>query len=368
MPIRFIATLTAGLGLAGAGWAEVPKVATDITPVHSLVARVMQGVGSPSLIVAPGATPHGYAMRPSEAAALDSAEIVIWIGPDLTPWLEDAIGTLAGDAHDLALLEAPGTRTLAFRQGATFAAHDDHGHGDADAHEDTHDHGGHDHDAHADGHDAHGHDDHADAGGDDHDHGTDHADAGDHGPDHAEARDDHGHAHAGTDPHAWLDPANARTWLALIAEELSAHDPANAARYAANAEAARDEIDALEAEIAQQLDGVADVPFLVFHDAYQYFETRFGMRAAGAISLSDATDPSAARIAELRDLVDARDIACVFAEPQFDPKLVETVFGGVARHGVVDPLAIGVEPGPDLYPTLMRDMADALRDCLGGAG
>ncbi|MDZ7708667.1 MAG: zinc ABC transporter substrate-binding protein [Roseovarius sp.] len=124
MPIRFIATLTAGLGLAGAASAEVPKVATDITPVHSLVARVMQGVGEPSLIVAPGATPHGYSMRPSEAAALEAADIVIWIGPDLTPWLEGAIGTLAADAHSLALLDAPGTRTLSFRQGATFDAHD----------------------------------------------------------------------------------------------------------------------------------------------------------------------------------------------------------------------------------------------------
>jgi zinc transport system substrate-binding protein len=150
MPIRFIAPLTAILGIAGAAGAEVPKVATDITPVHSLVARVMQGVGEPALIVAPGATPHGYSMRPSEATALEGADIVVWIGPELTPWLEDAIGTLAGDAHSLALLDAPGTRTLPFRQGATFEAHD-HGHDD--------DHDDHDHDDHDD-HDEHGHEDH----------------------------------------------------------------------------------------------------------------------------------------------------------------------------------------------------------------
>jgi zinc transport system substrate-binding protein len=363
MSIRFIATLTAGLGLAGAAQAEVPKVATDITPVHSLVARVMQGVGEPSLIVAPGATPHGYSMRPSEAAALEAAEIVIWIGPELTPWLQDAIGTLAGDAHAIGLLDAPGTRRLAFRQGATFEAHahgEEHGHDDHDDHGDGHD--GHDHDAHDHDHDHddtdhdHGHDDHAHDHDDDHDHGADHA------------HDDHGHAHDGTDPHAWLDPANARGWLSLIAGELAEHDPDNAGLYKANAAEARDEIANLEAEIADRLAGVADVPFLVFHDAYQYFETRFDVPAAGAISLSDASDPSAARIAELRDLAQSRDIACVFAEPQFDPKLVETVFDGVARQGVVDPLAIGVEPGPDLYPTLMRDMAAALRDCLGGQG
>ena len=349
MPIRFIATLTAGLALAGAARADVPKVATDITPVHSLVARVMQGVGAPSLIVAPGATPHGYAMRPSEATSLESADIVVWIGSELTPWLEDAIGTLAGDAHSLALLNAPDTRTLPFRQGASFAAHD---HGDEEGHDDDA-HDDHAHDDHD--HDAHAHDGHAHEGHDDHTEGRN-------------GHDDHEQAHDGLDPHAWLDPANARAWLTLIAEELAGHDPENAEQYAANAEAARDEISSLEAEIAEQLATVADVPFLVFHDAYQYFETRFDVTAAGAISLSDASDPSAARIAELRDLAQSRDIACVFAEPQFDPKLVETVFDGVARHGVVDPLAIGVDPGPDLYPTLMRDMASALRDCLGGEG
>lgn len=343
MSNRFIATLTVGMGFAGAGWAEVPNVATDITPVHSLAAQVMQGVGEPALIVAPGATPHGYAMRPSDAAALDRADIVVWIGAGLTPWLEDAIGTLAADAHSLSLLNAPDTRTLPFRQGATFAAHQHGDDGDHDDHaHDDHDHAheGHAHDDH--GHDDHGHDDR----GDDHDHGD--------------------HANGGTDPHAWLDPANARAWLSLIAAELAEHDPENAARYMANADAARDAISSLEAEITGQLAPVGDVPFLVFHDAYQYFETSFGVAAAGAISLSDASDPSAARIAELRDLAAARDIACVFAEPQFDPKLVETVFGGVARHGVVDPLATGVTPGPDLYPTLMGDMADAMTECLGG--
>ncbi|MEI4231306.1 zinc ABC transporter substrate-binding protein [Roseovarius sp. D22-M7] len=338
MPIRFIATLTAGLALAGAARAEVPKVATDITPVHSLVARVMQGVGEPALIVAPGATPHGYAMRPSEAAALDDADLVIWIGPELTPWLEDAIGTLAGDAHSLALLDAPETRTLPVRTGATFAA---------DAHDAGHDDHGHDEHAQED-HDDHGHDDHAH-----HDQG--HADA-------------HDHAHDGPDPHAWLDPANARAWLSLIAAELADHDPANAARYTANSKDARAEIASLEDGIADRLAPVGDVPFLVFHDAYQYFEAHFGLTAAGAISLSDASDPSAARIAELRDLAASRAIACILAEPQFDPKLVETVFGGVARHGVVDPLATGVTPGPELYPTLMRDMAGSLAQCLGGQG
>jgi zinc transport system substrate-binding protein len=75
--------------------ADVPRVAVDIAPVHSLVARVMEGVGTPDLILPPGASPHEYSLRPSEAAALQEADIVFWMGEDLTPWMEDAVETLA---------------------------------------------------------------------------------------------------------------------------------------------------------------------------------------------------------------------------------------------------------------------------------
>ena len=348
MTTRFLASLSAVLGLAGAAHAEVPQVATDIAPVHALVARVMQGVGAPDLIVRPGASPHGYAMRPSEAAMLERADLVVWMGEDLTPWLEGAIGALAGKAHVIELLGAEGTRILPFREGVAFAAHDhdaakeeDHDHEDHAAKDHDHDH---DHD-----HDAHDHDEHA-HGDEDHD-------------DHS-----HGHAHDGADPHAWLNPANARAWLAVIAAELAEHDPANAALYTANATAAQAELDALSAEIAAQIAPVRGKPFLVFHDAYQYFEAAFGVNAAGAIALSDAADPGPARIAQLRDLARDQNIACVFSEPQFDPKLVRTVFGDVVGHGVLDPLAGDVAPGPDLYPTLLRNMAAALTGCLATNG
>lgn len=330
MSIRLIATLTAGLGVAGAALAETPKVATDITPVHSLVAQVMEGAGTPDLLIAPGASPHGYAMRPSEAAALDAAELVFWMGEGLTPWLEGAIGSLAGDAHVIALLGAGETRVLPFREGIAFESHDEKGH-------DTHSHDDHGHD----GHDEHGHAEH---GQDEHGHKND-------------------HVHDGADPHAWLDPANARAWLDVIAAELAEHDPGNAALYNANAAAAQAEITALEGDIAEQLGPLRDVPFLVFHDAYQYFEARFEVPSAGAIALGDAADPGPARIAELRDLVKARGIDCVFAEPQFDPRLVQAVFGGVVHHGVVDPLGTDLAPGPQLYPDLLRGMAGAFAAC-----
>jgi zinc transport system substrate-binding protein len=336
MPIRFLAPLGLGLTLASGAVADAPRVATDIAPVHSLVARVMQGAGAPDVLVRPGASPHGYAMRPSEAAALEAADLVFWMGEGLTPWLEGAIDSLAAEAHVVALLGAADSRVLPFREGVEFAAYD---HGDDHAEKE------HAHDAHTEkeaGHEeAHTHD---------HDHG--HEDA---------------HAHDGADPHAWLDPTNATAWLGLIAEELAEHDPANAALYAANAETAAAEIAALSAEIAAQLAPVQDTPFLVFHDAYQYFEVAFGVTAAGAIALSDAVAPGPARIAALREMAEARGVACVFSEPQFDPKLVETVFGDVAAHGVLDPMGSQVAMGPGHYPQMLREMAGAMVACLGGA-
>ncbi len=344
--------------LSGTALAEVPRVAVDIAPVHSLVARVMEGVGTPDLVIQPGGSPHEYSLRPSEAAALQEADVVVWVGPDLTPWMVSAVETLAGDATRVTLMEVEGTTLLEFREGALFEAHvhgdGDHGHGHGDHHD--HDHG-HGHDA------AHDHDH-------DHDHGA-YAEAGHHDHDHeAHAEDghhDHGHdhAHGAHDPHVWLSPANAALWLDVIAARLSEADPANAATYAANAAAGRAELDALVAEVGGMLDPVRDLRFVVFHDAYQYFETAFDIPASGAITLSDATDPSPARIAEIQARVAQEGIACVLSEPQFDPGLVATVMDGTAaRTSVLDPLGSDLEPGPALYPQLLRNLATALSDCL----
>lgn len=328
--------------LSSAAIADVPRVATDIAPVHSLVAQIMQGLGEPSLIVQPGASPHGYSMRPSEARALDQADLVIWVGEALTPWLEGPIATLGENADKIELMSVEGTILYDYREGATFGHHD-------------HDHGA---------------DDHAK----DHDHDHDHAknEAKDHDHDHAEKAHDHaehdhsGHDHSGHDSHAWLDPVNARLWLGVIAAELARLDPDNAAAYAANAAAGQADIDALQAEIAAMLAPVSDKGFVVFHDAYQYFERRFDLAAAGAITLSDASTPSAGRIAELRDAVATMGAACVFAEPQFDKRLIDTVFAGSARVGLLDPLGQDLAPGAALYPQMMRGMAMSFADCLAG--
>jgi zinc transport system substrate-binding protein len=345
MPLPKPLCLTAlPLLLATPALADVPRVAVDIAPVHALVAQVMDGVGVPDLVLPPGASPHGYALRPSEAGVLQGADLVVWVGPGLTPWLADPLATLATDAGLLTLLEADGLRLLEFREGVSFAAHD---HGDHDEH--GHDGKGHDDHGHDDhGHDAHGHDDH---GHDDHGHDE---------PGH----DDHGHAHAGTDPHAWLDPVNAALWLDVIAEELSSRDPANAERYRANALAGQADLAALQDRIAARMAPLRG-EFIVFHDAYHYYEARFDIEAAGAISLSDAAPPGPARVAEIRDLVAAQSIACVFVEPQFNRGMVDAVFAGTGVNiGVIDPLGAALQPGAGLYASLLEGMAAAFEGCL----
>ncbi|MCR9147900.1 MAG: zinc ABC transporter substrate-binding protein [Rhodobacteraceae bacterium] len=347
--------------LGGTALADAPRVAADIAPVHSLVARVMQGVSAPTLIVPPGASPHEYSLRPSQAAALQEADLVFWVSPELTPWLDGAVETLAPNATVTELLEAEGATRLPFREDALFeahahgddahsdAGHDEHGHDDHDHDHDDHDHDDHDHDDH--GHDDHGHDDH---GHDDH---KDHDGHEDHGHE--------GHDHGEHDPHAWLSPDNGAVWLNVIAAQLSAADPDNAGAYFANAAAGREELTSLSAEINAILDPVRGGNFIVFHDAYQYFEAAFDFPASGAISVSDATDPSPARIAEIQARVADQGVTCVLSEPQFNAGIVAVVTDGAkVQSGVLDPLGSTEEPGPDLYANVLRKLATTLADCL----
>jgi zinc transport system substrate-binding protein len=316
--------------------AEVPQVVTDTGPVHALVSRVMAGVAEPARLLPPGISPHDFQMRPSDAAVMESADLVIWIGEGLVPWLAEPLATLAPDAATLELLETEGWTTLPLRTDAAFAHSDDHAEEEGDAH------AGEEGDAHGE---EEGHDEHAEEEGDAH--------GGEEG-------------HADFDPHAWLDPGVASVWLTLIADSLSAADPDNAAAYAANAAAGQAEYAALQAELVAVLGPVAGRPYIVPHDALQYFEVTFGMPAAGAIALSDATAPGPARIAEIRDLIAAGGATCILTDPETSPEwAVVLAEGTLARNAAVDPDGANLAAGADLYPALMRGMAAALVACLG---
>lgn len=298
-----IAAATAALSLAAVtatAGATVPRVAADIAPVQSIAARVMGDLGTPALVIPPGASPHGYALRPSEARALQDADVVVWVGPALTPWLADPLDSLAPGARRVTIENAPGVELLPARTDQAFEQDDDEPHGD----------------------------------------------------------------HA-IDGHLWLAPANAIAAARAIAAALAAKDPANAATYAANAEALAAELTTLSAQIDTELAPVRGRPWLVFHDAFRYFEQAFDIPAAGSVVLQEGVEPSAARVAELRDRVRDAGIVCAFAEPQFEPRLLATVIEGTdARTATLDDIGATLAPGPALYPTLIRGIADGLRDCL----
>lgn len=291
------------LVFAGAA-AAAPRVVTSIAPVQSLVAGVMEGIATPELIVRGAASPHSYALRPSEGRALSQAEIVFWIGPIYESFLVKPLKAIASKAQIVTLAEAPSIRTLPTREGGDWE--------------------------------------------------------GDH----------HRHAHkAGAEPadgHLFLDPENANAIVRQAAEILSQRDPANAGAYRANEVKVLARLDELDAELRTTLMPVRGKPFIVFHDAYQYFERHYDLNAVGAITVSPERPPSAQRIQRLRRKIVALKAVCVFSEPQFEPTLVQTVIEKTgAKTAVLDPLGADNPPGPDAYFKTMRDLAAALVGCLG---
>jgi zinc transport system substrate-binding protein len=173
------------------------------------------------------------------------------------------------------------------------------------------------------------------------------------------------HAVGTIDPHIWLDPENARTMTLAIAATLAKMDAGNAAIYMANATKQITALDALEAEIKTTLLPVKDKPFIVFHDAYQYFDRRFSMNAVGSISDFSGTSPSAQRLEEIRNKIKSSNAVCVFREPQFsDAAIVAVTEDSQAKLGVLDPIGAALTPGKAAYAELLRAIAKNLSACL----
>jgi zinc transport system substrate-binding protein len=234
----------------------------------------------------------------------------------MTPWLERTIEGVGLSGETLELFDLEATHRQAF--GA--------GHADEDGHED-------------------------------------HADEAEH-DDH-----DHGHDHGGLDPHAWLTPENGQAWLTAISAELSRLDPENAATYAANAAAAKAALEDTEAKIRTTLAPVGDAPIVVFHDAYGYFASHFGVNIAGTIALGDAAAPGAGHLAEIHAQLEQAGAICIFPETQHDPAYVETVVEGTGvRVGdMLDPSGTSLAYGPGLYDALLTGLAATIADCVTAA-
>ena len=278
--------------LGGAALAEVPRVVTDIPAVHSLTAQVIGDLGDPVLLVTGAADPHYVLLRPSQARALARADVVIWVGPGLTPWLDQSLASLAPNAHVVSLLDLPATQSRKFDQRAEIGDN-------------------------------------------------------------------------GIDPHAWLDPENARVWLDAIAATLSGADPDNQATYRANAALAALEIDTLLEESRRTLARFQDKNLIFAHDAYGYFTARFGLQIAGVLADGDAAKPGAAHLRKIRQLLQSGSVACAFGEPQQNPALLRTLLQDTAiPTAVLDPAGTRIRPGPDLYGELIRNLALGIADCI----
>lgn len=318
--MRLVLSAVAAL-LAVSPAVAAPKVIASVVPVHGIVSAVMGEVGQPELLLSGSMSEHRATFTPQQVMAMGEADLVFIVGQGLEAKLSQMSGSEAVNGRRFVeLSNVAGIKTYPVRKGGAWEAHD-----------------------HAD----HGHD---------HDH-------------------DHGHGHEeekaegvlSFDPHVWLDPENAKAMAVAVAGELAKADPANAATYTNNAESFARSLDTLSASLAAELAPVKSVPYVVFHDAYQYFEKRFGLSAAGSISDVSARAPSAKRLREVRGKIDDVKAACVFREPQYDGKVVATVIEGTgAREGVLDPLGADITPGGEAYQQLLAQLAKNLKACLAG--
>ena len=278
------------------------KVVASIKPIHSLISYVMDGVGTPGLLVDGSSSPHTFQLKPSHATMLQEADIVFWIGEDLESFLETPLESIAKDAKQVTLMESEDIEMLKFREKNVFDDHDDHG--------------------------------------DDHD----------------------GHNHGEFDIHFWLDPEIAKTIVQIAAKEISEIDPANASKYEANAAKALNKLDQLINDTRGKIN--KDATYVVFHDAFQYFEQRFGIEVIGALTVNPEILPGAKQLAEIREVIEHEAVNCLFSEPQFNPTIAETIASDTGvKAAVLDPLGAELEPGKDLYFDLISDMASSFESC-----
>ncbi len=314
------------------------KVVASIKPIHSLASYVMDGVGKPDVIVDGYNSPHGFSMKPSHAKMIENADLIIWVGEDLETFLEKPLDTIAKKAKIVEVMDTKGIQKLKFREKNIFEEHDDHGHK-----KDKHD----DHGHKKDKHDDHGHkkDKH-----DDHGHKKD-------------KHDDHeGHHHGEHDPHVWLDPVNAKAIVKEITNKLVQIDSKNSSTYKANSKRAIAEIDQLTKDIKKDINKKSR--FVVFHDAYQYFENRFGITVLGALTVNTDVLPGAEQLSEIREVIEHEKVNCIFSEPQFNPAIIKTIAKDTKiKTGVLDPLGASLDKGKDMYSNLLKNMSSSFKGC-----
>ena len=322
----FILSILSFLTLFTSANAEI-KVVTSIKPIHSLASYLMDGVTKPDLIVDGYSSPHGFALKPSHAKMLQEADLIFWVGEDLENFLIKPLNSIAKKAEKIELMEIKGLKKLKFREKNIFDGHDDHGHEEDGHKEDEHD----EHKHEEEGHDEHKH-------------------------------EEEGHAHGEYDPHIWLDPINAKIILSEMVEHLIENDEKNSSIYKSNLGKALKDIDKLIKDVKNELN--KDISFIVFHDAYQYFENRFNVTVLGAFTVNTDVMPGAEQLSEIREIIEHDKVSCIFSEPQFNPDIINAVAKDMnIKTGVLDPLGATLDPGKGLYFKLIKNMSKSFKGC-----
>ena len=376
---------------------ETKGVVTTIQPINSLVSAVIGNTGKTISLIPAEISPHEYKLKPSDAKKMQEANIIFFVSNHLESGVTKVFKNLPKNIKIIDLLEETGIEHLAIRDNEAWERHDHHGHEGHDDHDDHDKHGKKhddhdDHDKHSKKHDDHDHDKHAkkhddhddhDKHGkkhDDHDHDKhakkhdDHDDHDKHGKKHddhdhdkhAKKHDDHDDHQSKDDVHIWLSPDNAIKIVKKVNEELSLLFPDNASQYKENSNNIINKISDLKSELTKDLAPIKDKPYVVFHDAYQYFEKAFGLNAVGSVALEGDIASSPKQISFIKDKIKKLNASCVFQEPQFDSKLVKIVVEGTnAQIGTLDPLGVNISGKENFYIQLLKNMAKSLKECLG---
>ena len=311
---------------------ETKGVVSTIQPINSLVNAVIGNTGKTISLIPAKASPHEYKLKPSDTKKLQNANIIFFVSDHLETSLTKVFKNLPKNIKIINLMEDAGIKHLAIRDNEAWERHDHHHrHGDHD-----------DYDKHV-------------KKDDDHDHDK-----------HSKKHDDHDDHEKEDDVHIWLSPDNAVKIIKKINKELSLFFPENVKTYNQNANQMIKKINQLKVELKKELLGIKDEPFIVFHDAYQYFETSFDLNAVGSVALEGDIASSPKQISFIKDKIVKLKASCVFQEPQFDSRLVQIVVESTnAQIGILDPLGVNIKSGENFYLQLLKNMAKSLKDCLG---
>ncbi len=316
--------VTASLFGSAQAHAEI-EVLASIKPLQLIAAAVQDGVGKPAVLLPPGASPHHYAMRPSDVRQIRRADLLYWIGPDMEAFLAPVLKGRKGPS--VAMQSLPELTLRHFGETAS-------------EHEAEHDH-------------------HAEPAHDEHAHEA--ADV------HADDHDEHDHAHrpGSLDAHLWLLPANAVAIAERMAQDMARADPANAERYRANLAAFKQHLGALDERLGQRLGQVRTKPFFVFHEAYEYFEAAYGIKHAGVFSGGGEAQPGARHVAAMRERLEQAGPSCVFYEPPVRPRLADSLTRGLpVKVAELDALGYDIDASAGGYEQLIDDLGNSLAGCL----